>query len=156
MTERSRYFILKDRKAVPVRDVLRWGQWFEAATHSGERIIANTVMVNPRRWAAIDGERLAAQAERHREYGWQTRNTIDLRMHAQRILISTVFLGIDHSFGYGAPLLFETMVFNGPLEGAQDRYANWDQAKAGHDAMVARVKDALGGADLAEVEEGGK
>lgn len=26
-------------------------------------------------------------------------------------VVSTVFLGIDHSFGFGPPLLFETMVF---------------------------------------------
>jgi hypothetical protein len=30
--------------------------------------------------------------------------------------ISTVFLGLDHSFGRGAPLLFETMVFGGELD----------------------------------------
>ena len=27
-----------------------------------------------------------------------------------------VFLGLDHQYGNGPPLLFETMVFGGPLE----------------------------------------
>ena len=29
------------------------------------------------------------------------------------IRVSTVFLGMDHSFGHGDPLLFETMIFGG-------------------------------------------
>lgn len=54
--------------------------------------------------------------------------------------VSTVFLGLDHSFGArGAPLLFETMVFGGAMDGEMDRYATWDEAEAGHAAMVARV-----------------
>jgi hypothetical protein len=56
--------------------------------------------------------------------------------------VSTVFLGIDHNFyGRGAPLLFETMVFGGPLDQECQRYSTWDQAEAGHMAMVERVKD---------------
>lgn len=58
------------------------------------------------------------------------------------VLVSTVFLGVDHSFGDGPPLLFETMVLGGPLDGEQDRYSTWDQAEAGHKAMVERVNAA--------------
>lgn len=35
--------------------------------------------------------------------------------------VSTVFLGIDHSFGDGPPVLWETMIFGGPLDQEQDR-----------------------------------
>jgi hypothetical protein len=36
--------------------------------------------------------------------------------------VSTVFLGIDHSFSEdGPPVLFETMVFGGTLDGEQER-----------------------------------
>jgi len=52
--------------------------------------------------------------------------------------VSTVFLGLDHAFGDGPPVLFETMVFGGPLDGEQDRYCTWDEAVAGHAAMLAR------------------
>ena len=30
------------------------------------------------------------------------------------VRVSTVFLGLDHSFGGGDPLWFETMIFGGP------------------------------------------
>ena len=53
--------------------------------------------------------------------------------------ISTVFLGLDHSFGSGPPLLFETMVFGGPLDGETDRYSIWEEAEIGHEAMKVRV-----------------
>lgn len=53
------------------------------------------------------------------------------------IEVSTVFLGSNHSFGRGAPLLFETMVFSAPDdEEVCERYTTWDEAQAGHDAVV--------------------
>lgn len=59
--------------------------------------------------------------------------------------VSTVFLGLDHQFGKGLPLLFETLVFDGKLDGEMDRYSTWDEAVAGHKAMVERVKEAMRG-----------
>jgi hypothetical protein len=53
-----------------------------------------------------------------------------------------VFLGLDHSHGGGPPLLFETLVFGGPLADEGDRYPTRAAALAGHDQMVARVRDA--------------
>jgi hypothetical protein len=50
--------------------------------------------------------------------------------------VSTVFLGLDHSFGDGPPLLFETMVFRGEHDQAQWRYTTWDEAESGHKAVV--------------------
>lgn len=58
------------------------------------------------------------------------------------VTVSTVFLGIDHSFGSGPPLLFETMVFGGPLDEEQVRYSTEAEAAAGHKAMVERVRAA--------------
>ena len=58
--------------------------------------------------------------------------------------ISTVFLGIDHGFHTNTPVLFETMVFD--IDGMDEeceRYCTWDEAEAGHHAMVARVKEHL-------------
>ena len=54
--------------------------------------------------------------------------------------ISTVFLGIDHSFGSGPPLLFETMIFGGDHDGYQERFRTWDEAAAGHKIALALVK----------------
>jgi hypothetical protein len=58
------------------------------------------------------------------------------------VYISTVFLGLDHSFGSGPPLLFETMVFGGPLDQEQKRYSTWEESEIGHKKMIDRVKEA--------------
>lgn len=55
--------------------------------------------------------------------------------------VSTVFLGIDNSFGGAKPVLFETMVFGGEHDQWQWRYETWDQAQAGHDEVVAALHD---------------
>lgn len=54
--------------------------------------------------------------------------------------ISTVHLGLDHRFGEGPPLIFETMVFGGGLDQECDRYSTIEQAHAGHERMVDRVR----------------
>jgi hypothetical protein len=54
--------------------------------------------------------------------------------------VSTVFLGLDHSFGVGEPLLFETLVFGGSLDGEMDRYSTWEAAEIGHNKMVEKVR----------------
>jgi hypothetical protein len=55
--------------------------------------------------------------------------------------VSTVFLGLDHSFGGRGPrVMFETMVFGGPQDQYQQRYSTWDDAKAGHDAIVRKLR----------------
>lgn len=51
--------------------------------------------------------------------------------------VSTVFLGLDHSFGQGPPLLWETMIFGGPHNQYQDRYSTYDEAMAGHEKAKA-------------------
>ena len=56
-----------------------------------------------------------------------------------KVNISTVFLGTDHSFGDGPPLLYETMIFGGELDQEQDRYTTKAEATIGHKRMVAKV-----------------
>jgi len=58
------------------------------------------------------------------------------------VRVSTVFLGLDHRFGQddGAPILFETMVFGGQLEGEMWRYETWEQAKLGHQRVCEELK----------------
>jgi hypothetical protein len=60
--------------------------------------------------------------------------------------VSTVWLGIDHAFGGGPPLIFETMVFACDSGGHvtnwgecdSDRYATEEAAVDGHRRMVER------------------
>lgn len=48
------------------------------------------------------------------------------------VLISTVFLGINHSWG-GEPIWFETMIFGGQHDGHQTRCSTWDEAEKQHE-----------------------
>lgn len=55
------------------------------------------------------------------------------------VRISTVFLGIDHQFGDGPPLLFETMIFGGDHDQHQERCSTWEQAETQHADAVRLV-----------------
>jgi len=48
------------------------------------------------------------------------------------VTVSTVFLGLDHSFGHGPPILWETMIFGGPHDQYQERYMSRADAMEGH------------------------
>ncbi len=58
-------------------------------------------------------------------------------------LVSTVWLGANHNYFGGEPLLFETMVFQGA--GSNDiyceRYSTWEQAVEGHEKTIQWVKE---------------
>jgi hypothetical protein len=56
------------------------------------------------------------------------------------VTVSTVWLGLDHQFGDGPPLIFETMVFGAELDEHQWRYATEGEALLGHQVAVAEVK----------------
>jgi len=72
--------------------------------------------------------------------------TADVLFHGEnvgQVKISTVFLGIDHSFGEGEPLLFETMVFGGKLDQEMDRCSTWEGAEKMHELMCEKVKGSV-------------
>lgn len=49
------------------------------------------------------------------------------------VLVSTVWLGLNHNWGQGKPLIFETMVFTeGMAEEYQERYCTEEEARKGH------------------------
>lgn len=57
--------------------------------------------------------------------------------------VSTVWLGLDLRFGRGGlPLIFETMVFGGEHDLDCWRYSTLEQARAGHDRVVADLEAA--------------
>ena len=55
--------------------------------------------------------------------------------------ISTVFLAIDHSFGSGKPVLWETMIFSEfeRIDEHMDRYTSEADAQDGHNNTVIMV-----------------
>ena len=58
------------------------------------------------------------------------------------VVVSTVWLGLDHGWMEGPPVIFETMVFGGRFTEDMDRYRTLAEAKAGHEVMCSRVLQA--------------
>lgn len=80
----------------------------------------------------------------------------DVGFNGKTYWVSTVDLGLDHSFGYGPPLYFETMVFervNGQVDYSErycNRYPTRHDALNGHNRLV----DALNNGNI-KVDEYG-
>lgn len=53
------------------------------------------------------------------------------------VAVSTVWLGLDHQYGDGPPLIFETMILDGPNAGDLWRYATEEDALKGHERACA-------------------
>ncbi len=75
---------------------------------------------------------------------WEASRVV-AREEVREAVVSTVFLGLDHSFAFdypdAPPVLWETMVFGGLMDQAQDRCSGTrEQAEAMHADMVARVQ----------------
>lgn len=59
------------------------------------------------------------------------------------VLVSTIFCGVDQSYGCGPPLIFETRVSGRALDGETRRYATLGEAKRGHHEIVDAVQASL-------------
>lgn len=56
--------------------------------------------------------------------------------------VSTVFLGMNMTLSHETPMLFETRVKDGWLADEWERYSTLEEARAGHEAWVARIREA--------------
>lgn len=54
--------------------------------------------------------------------------------------VSTVYLGMNHAWAGGPPLIFETMIFDGDHDGWCWRYGSEERAQEGHAAVVAALE----------------
>lgn len=54
--------------------------------------------------------------------------------------VSTVWIGLNQNFGEGPPLIFETMVFGGPLDQETWRWPTEAQAREGHQTVLGLVR----------------
>lgn len=64
-----------------------------------------------------------------------------------QVYVSTIFMGIDYrwpGFPPGPPILYETLIFGGPLDGEGTRYCSHDDALTGHKMYVKRARKAAG------------
>lgn len=82
----------------------------------------------------VDHIRWAEWVHRNRETRRVARTALQ-----SGVVISTVFLGLDHGYGDGPPILFETMIFGGPHNEDQERCSTWEEAEAMHARMVERA-----------------
>lgn len=61
--------------------------------------------------------------------------------------VSTVWLGVDHNFGDGKPIIFETMVFAKGTKGDVSydewcwRYSTLEEAKDAHESIVTALHE---------------
>lgn len=96
--------------------------------------------------AVIDDEQRAWRLMGDMDYKRVARTSVmDGADPSKAFDVSTVWLGLDHAFSGGPPLIFETMVFaagsSSDLE--CERYATEAQAREGHTAMVVSVSAGL-------------
>ena len=68
--------------------------------------------------------------------GEERRRVRETKIGDDNVWVSTVFLGLDHNYFGGRPLLYETMIFGGPHDLYQSRYSTKEEAIAGHDEAV--------------------
>lgn len=54
--------------------------------------------------------------------------------------LSTVFLCLDHCYGRGAPILYESLWFGGSNDGDMRRYRTKEEALLGHREMLEEYK----------------
>jgi hypothetical protein len=70
---------------------------------------------------------------------------VDVDQHGDTT-VSTIWLGIDHSFGTSLqPLIFETMISGGDEHGYIRRYATEDAARCGHIEVMEALLEVEGG-----------
>lgn len=60
--------------------------------------------------------------------------------HVGDVLVSTVFLGLNHAIGGELPQVFETMIFGGEHHDYQQRYATWGEADLEHRRALRLVR----------------
>lgn len=58
-----------------------------------------------------------------------------------KVIVSTVFLGLDHNHHGGEPILFETMIFGGKHDQYQTRCSTWDEAVIQHEEACKLVRN---------------
>lgn len=100
-------------------------------------------------WYILDGHEVCPVETYDEYHRWRQSIKSDGPSFTRRVAvddigavhISTVFLGLDHGWGDGPPVVFETMVFGGDMDENQWRYSTWDEAIAGHERVVAAVQE---------------
>lgn len=90
---------------------------------------------------------IVKEAKNEKEWAeWfnKSNRVVDQTQIGGKVMVHTVFLGIDHNFdGQGEPILFETVVFGGEHEGVSQRYRTLFEAKNGHKDIVRAILQSM-------------
>lgn len=78
-------------------------------------------------------------AKHGRKYKWGTEKRIG-RTVVGDWTVSTVWLGLNHDYLTGVPVVFETMVFGEPYENELRRYTTEEDAMRGHLLVLDRLR----------------
>lgn len=100
-----------------------WGKPFDVPADDD---VANVIAVDEIRQSDLDRFMLATS----------------LTWHGFDMIVHTSYLGLNHQYFYGPPLVWETMAFGEPFgwSDLQVRYATEGAARAGHLAVVGALK----------------
>ena len=112
-----RHYILKGHEAVPCENVMEWAEWF--SVNVDRRRVAKTEFTS-NIFLAWLGKLLKIK-------------------RFEPVMVSTVFLSLNHNWDDGEPLLFETMVFGGKLNGELWRCSTWEEAEKNHKKVVGKI-----------------
>jgi hypothetical protein len=107
---------------------MSWPQYYRLVGHT-------PIAVDFLTWAEAMEKRCRSMRDK-REDPWRVGRT-EIN---DKCYVSTVFIGLDHNWDGGDPLLFETMIFGGPLDQYQERYSTWEQAERGHEEAVTEAR----------------
>lgn len=89
----------------------------------------------------LDGKTPVPEPDLDKWGNWyQTANRHVQKDDLGSVWVSTVFLGLDHGWHDGPPVLFETMIFGGERDQETHRYCTWDEAEAGHKQILEELK----------------
>lgn len=94
-------------------------------------------------WYILTADRTPIPATHEEFVLWEKDNSrvVAKSYLADGVEVSTVFLGLNHSFFFGTPpLIFETMIFGGQYRGYTTRCSTWLEALGQHKAAVLLVK----------------
>ncbi len=87
-------------------------------------------------WYKLDENNIPIECNIREHIAWLDKNPERKAVKQNdigNIYVSTVFIGLDHGWKTGIPVLWETMIFGGKYDGYQKRYTSHEDALIGHE-----------------------
>ena len=101
--------------------------------HTGRYFAPDGSPMEQLEWAEMFEKRHEDMAP---ESWWRKHTVLD----DDEVRVSTVWLGLNHRWGEGPPLIWETMIFGGPHSEDQWRYSTKERAFDEHERIVAALR----------------